>query len=157
MRNSFHLPFVQKESCLDQRLAVSGRAGVSDLGSPGKLLINFLDRPDGGGKGISVVIAVKRIQQGAVLTYQGCLGGGGACVDPQVAVALIGGKVSGLYIVLALAAVEFFVILLGGKEGVHTVYFKIHLDGSRETVSHAGDADTRGVRLYIQGRADGCE
>ena len=43
-------------------------------------------------KRASVVAAVKGVQQGAVLTDQGSLGGGGTGVDAEIAVSLVGGR-----------------------------------------------------------------
>ena len=77
-----YLPFIQQEGGLDQSLAVSGRAGVDDLDALGQFAVNVFDRVDGRAQRVSLVIVVEGIQKGAVLAYQGSLGGGGADINP---------------------------------------------------------------------------
>ena len=154
MGYGLYLSFIQEKCCFDQGFSISGRTGVSDLGSFRKLGIDFLDSLDRGGQGASVVIAVERVQQGAVFSYQRHFGGGRTGVNTKVAVSFVCRKIPGLYIVLALAAVKFFVIFFCGEERLHTADLKIHLYGSFQSVSHGGYGYPFGIRLYIERRAD---
>ena len=154
MGYGLYLSFIQEKCCFDQGFSVSGRTGVSDLGSFWKLGIDFLDGLNGSSQGTSVVIAVERVQQGAVFSYQSSFGGGRAGVNTQVAVSLVCRKIPGLYIVLALTAVKFFVIFLCGEERFHTADFKIHFNGSFQSVSHGSYRYPLSIWLYIKSRAD---
>ena len=157
MRYGLYLSFVQHQGRFDQGFPISGRTGVSDLGSFRKLGIDFLDGLDRGSQGASVVIAVERVQQGAVFSNKSRFGGGRTGVNTQVAVSFVCRKIPGLYIVLALAAVKFFIVFLCGEERLHTADLKIHFNGSPQPVSHGSYRHAFGVRLYIEGRADSCK
>ena len=157
MRYGLYLSFVQHQGRFDQGFPISGRTGVSDLGSFRKLGIDFLDGLDRGSQGAAVVIAVERVQQGAVFSHKSRFGGGRTGVNTQVAVSFVCRKISGLYIVLALAAVKFFIVFLCSEERLHTADLKIHFNGSPQPVSHGSYRHAFGVRLYIEGRADSCK
>ena len=78
----FNLTFVQQEGRFDQSLPITGGAGVHDLDPFGKPAVNIPDCPDGRAEGIPLVVMIKGIQKGSVLTHQRGFRGGGACVDP---------------------------------------------------------------------------
>ena len=90
MRNSFHLSFIQQKGSFDKRFPIAGGTGIGNPSRIWKILIDFLNCPDGGGKRISVVIAVERVEQRAVLSYERRFGGGGTGIDTKKTVALIG-------------------------------------------------------------------
>ena len=83
---------------------------------------------DRGCQGASVIIIVETVQKGSVLGHHSHLGGGGACVNAQIAVPFIGCQVAGLYMVAGMAAGEFFIVGLILKQGLHALYLNIHLD-----------------------------
>ena len=127
MGNSLHFPFIQKKRRLYQCLAVSGGAGVGNPCFPRKVAVNLLDGADTGSQGIAVIVAVEGIEQGTILTDQGCLCCGGTRVNAQITVSAVAGNVSGYDIVVALALIEFVIILPGGEQRLHTVHLKFHM------------------------------
>ena len=58
--------------------------------------------------------------------------------------------------VLALAFLEFQIILFGGEKGIHTVYFKFQLDVGRKLLDQ-GIQGSFHIFLGIEGRTDGCK
>ena len=98
--NSLHFPFIQKKRRLYQCLAVSGGAGVGNPCFPRKVAVNLLDGADTGSQGIAVIVAVEGIEQGTILTDQGCLCCGGTRVNAQITVSAVAGNVSGYDIVV---------------------------------------------------------
>ena len=54
-----YLAFIELECCFDQRLTVSGRAGVDNVCVRRELFIDLLDRADRSSQRAAVVIAVK--------------------------------------------------------------------------------------------------
>ena len=157
MGHSLYFSFIQHESRFDKGFSISGGTGVSDFGAFWKLGIDFLDSLDRGSQRASVIVAVKRVKQSTIFAYYSCLSCGRAGIDAQVAVSFICRKIAGLYIVLALAAVKFFIILFCGKERLHTVYLKIHFYGSFQPVSHGSYGNSLSFWLCIKSRADGCK
>ena len=71
-----------------------------------KNAVDLLDRTDGCLKRASVIIAVEGVKQGSVLTYKSSLGGGGACIDTQIAVSVILGKIALLYLIGTLTLIK---------------------------------------------------
>ena len=110
MGNCLNLTLVKKKCSFDQCLAISGRAGKSNLCVFRKKLIDFLDGADGGFEWVSVVVAVERIEKGSVLTDQCSLGSGGTCIDSQKTFSLICRKIAGFYLVSTLAFVESLIV-----------------------------------------------
>ena len=110
-----YLAFIQQEGGLDQGLAVSGRAGVDDLDALGQLAVNVFDRVDRRAQRVSLVIVVEGIQQGAVLAYQGGLGGGGAGINPKEGLACIGVQILNRNLMLRMALGKFLIICLAGE------------------------------------------
>ncbi len=69
---------------------------------------------------------------------------------------MIGGKGSFGYLVTVVSFGKFLIILLGGKEGLHTLYLKGHLDLPGELVFHNRKRQTN-LFLCIHGRTHGSE
>ncbi len=61
MGNRLNLPFIQLKRSLNERFAVSGRAGMYDPGMLRQPFIDFLDGADTGSQGIAVIICIKRV------------------------------------------------------------------------------------------------
>ena len=134
-----------------------------------KLVFDLLHGPDGGSQGGAVVAVVKFIEQGAVLADQGHLGGGGACVDAQVAAALVVLEGSGPDRGLFMPFLEIRVFLFVSEQGLQTLDLRIHPDTGPELLLQGGDADAGSlgprladdlrmlVRRDVHGRADGGE
>ena len=89
MGNGLDLTVIQHEGGLEQGFAVAGRAGTHDPGVGRDQVMDLMDGPDGGHNRVAVVIAVERVEQGAVFTDHGQLGRGGTGVDAQIAVAVV--------------------------------------------------------------------
>ena len=83
MGNGFHFAVIQQKSSLHQGFTISGGAGADDFYSLGKEGIDLLQRGDGSRQRTAAVVAVKRVQQGTVLTHQCNLRGGGAGVNAK--------------------------------------------------------------------------
>ena len=81
-----------------------------------------------------MVVVVEPVKELSVLAHQGHLGGGGAGVDTQIAVALVGSQIPGLYLVAVVALTEGVVVRLVHKEGLHPLYLKIHLNAVGKAV-----------------------
>ena len=122
------LSLIQHKGSLHQRFAVSGGTGPCDVRVLREQGIDLLDRRDHSLQRIAVVVGVEGIEQFTVLRHESCLGGRGAGIDPEEAVAGIGLQISRLYIVLFLAADEFIIFLPGGKERIHAGHFEFDLD-----------------------------
>ncbi len=82
MGYGLYLALVQQKGRLNKRFSVAGGAGMDDLNPFRELTVDVLDSGDGSSQRIALVIVVEGVQQGPVLAYQGCLGGGRTCVDP---------------------------------------------------------------------------
>ena len=67
-----------------------------------KKTVDLLDRTDTGRERASVVVAVKRVEQGAVLAYQRDFGRGRAGIDTEITVALVGRDITGRDMVVAM-------------------------------------------------------
>ena len=68
-----------------------------------KQRINLLDGFDCSFQGTAVIIAVEGIEQGTILAHQCDLGGGGAGINTQIAVPLIGCQICGYHMVAAVS------------------------------------------------------
>ena len=156
MGNSFNLALIKKKSGLDQCLSVSGRAGKSNFCIIRKQLVDFLNGADSGFQRITVIVAVKRIEKGSVLTDQCSLGSCGTCIDSQEAFALICRKVAGFYLVGTLAVMESLIIFFCCKKRLHTFYFEVKLDSSTHAFFQL-DQGYIHILFCIQCRTDSCE
>ena len=86
----FHLALVQTEGRFQQGLAVAGGAGADDAGILGQPLAQLCHGGHGGFDGVALIVGIEGEEQLPLAADQRQLGGGGACVDAQKAVALIG-------------------------------------------------------------------
>ena len=91
--------------------------------------VDLLNGTDGGSQRISVIIAVKRVEQRSVFSNKCRLGGCGTGIDTQITVPFISGKLAFFYFVCTLPFMESIVILLRGEKGFHTGNLKIKFNG----------------------------
>ena len=154
MGDRLHLSLIQKESGFQERLAVARGAAAGDPGTFGKEAVDLGDRVDGSPDRAAVVIAVKRIEQGPVLTDQSQLGRRGAGIDPQEAVSFITGEISPLHLRFFMAAAEIVIFLLRGEKRVHASDLKLHVELAGEPFRHFGQEHVV-VLLRVHGAAHG--
>ena len=156
MGNGFNFPLIQQQSSLHQRLAVTCGTGKCNVGILWKNAVDLLDRTDGCLKRASVIIAVEGVKQGSVLTYKSCLGGGGACINTQIAVSVILGKIALLYLIGTLTLIKGLIVFLRGKKRLHTFYLEIQFDGVLQAVCHICKGNGYLI-LRIHSRTHSCE
>ena len=108
MGNCFNFSFVQHERRFDQRLAVSGRAGVDDLHAFRQQVVDFLDGGDGCSQRISFIVVIERIKECSVLAYKRCFRSRRSGINAQERLSLIGGKILDRNLMLRVAGSEFF-------------------------------------------------
>ena len=156
MGNGLNLALIQQQGSLHQCFAVACGTGKCNVCIFRKQAVNLLNRTDSCFQRASVVVAVEGIKQGSVLAYKSSLGGGGTCVNTQIAVAVVLGKVALLYLVSTLTLVEGLVILLCGKKRLHTFYLEVHLNGILQAVLHIGKGNGHLI-FSVHGRTHGCE
>ena len=154
MGDRLHLSLIQKEGGFQERLAVACGAAAGDPGTFGKEAVDLGDGLDGSPDRAAVVIAVKRIEQGPVLTDQGQLGRRGAGIDPQEAVSFITGEISPLHLGFFMAAAELVILLLRGKKRIHAPDLKLHVQLAGEPFCHFGQ-EHMVVLLGVHGAAHG--
>ena len=90
MGHRLHLAVIQEKCRFHQCLTVAGRAGANNMYIVGKQFVDLLQRTDGGLQRTAVVAGIEGIQQGTVLAHQCDLCGGGAGVNAQISVAVVG-------------------------------------------------------------------
>ena len=156
MGNGLNFAFIQQQSSLHQRLAVTCGTGKCNVGILWKNAVDLLDRTDGCLKRASVIIAVEGVKQGPVLTYKSSLGGGGACIDTQIAVSVILGKIALLYLIGTLTLIKCLIVFLRGKKRLHTFYLEIQFDGVLQAVCHICKGNCYLI-LRIHSRTHSCE
>ncbi len=127
VRHGLHFALVQQESGFHQGLTVAGGAGSGNAHALGQHLIDLLQGADGSVQRAPVVAAVEGVEQSPVLAHQSHFGGGGAGVDAQEGVSLVGGQVGSAYQSLAVPQTKGLVLLLMGKKGLHAFHLKFHL------------------------------
>ena len=108
--DGLYLALVQHQRCLDQRLAISGRAGVYDLHTLGKLAVDLLDRGDRGPQRIPFIVMIEGVEQGPVLAYQRGFGRGGTGVDPEESLPFICCKVLDRDLMFRVACGELLIV-----------------------------------------------
>ena len=155
MSNGLNLAQIKLQCGLNQRLAVSSRTSVSDFDILWHLLINFTDGAHGGRKRASVVITIEGIQKRAVLSDKSNLRRSGTGIHTEEALAVVIAKTAFFYCMLLMAFGEDRILLFRGKQRIHTLDLKIHLDALCQAVNHLGDRRNGGVCLYIHGSTDG--
>ena len=121
-----------------------------------KNAVDLLDGTDGSFKRASVIIAVKGVKQSSVLTYKSSLGGGGACINTQIAVAVILGKIALLYLIGTLTLIKCLIVFLRCKKRLHTFYLEIQFDGVLQAVCHICKGNCYLI-LRIHSRTHSCE
>ena len=156
MRHCLYFALVQHKGGLDERLAVTGGAGVYDLYSLREFLVDIFDGGDRRTERIPVVIVIERIQQCAVLAYESGLCRSGACVNAEKSLAAVCREVFHRHLMLRMACCEFFIFGTGGEERLEAVYLDLHLYFLRQSVLKLLERH-RGIFLRVQRRADGGE
>ena len=156
MGNGLNFPLIQQQRGLHQRLAVTCGTGKCNAGILWKNAVDLLDGTDGCLKRASVIIAVEGVKQGPVLTYKSSLGGGGACINTQIAVAVILGKIALLYLIGTLTLIKCLIVFLRGKKRLHTFYLEIQFDGVLQAVCHICKGNCYLI-LRIHSRTHSCE
>ena len=154
--NGLNFPLIQQQSSLHQRLAVTCGTGKRNVCIFRKNAVDLLDRTDGCLKRASVIIAVEGVKQGSVLTYKSSLGGGGTCINTQIAVAVILGKVTLLYLIGTLTLVKCLIVFLRSKKRLHTFHLEIQFDGVLQAVCHICKGNGYLI-LRIHSRTHGCK
>ncbi len=153
MGHSLDLTFVQLQGGFQQGFAVTGGTGVHNPGVFRQTGADLPDRADGGGQRASAVAAVERIQQGTVLSDQRDLGGGGACVDAKVTVALIGCRIRRAHAVPAVAGEKRIIFRLVFKKRFQPCHLEFHADIRVQFFEEGGERDGF-FRCSVQGGAD---
>ena len=154
--NGLNFPLIQQQRGLHQRLAVACGTGKRNVCILRKNAVDLLNGTDGSFKRASVIIAVKGVKQSSVLTYKSGLSGGGTCINTQIAVAVILGKVALLYLIGALTLIKCLIVFLCGKKRLHTFHLEIQFDGVLQAVCHIRKGNCYLI-LCIHGRTHGCE
>ena len=108
-----------------------------------ELLINILDGCYGGAKRVAFVIVVEGIEQSPVFTHKSRLGGGRACVDSKECLSLIGSHILNRNLMLVMAVNKCMIIGLCGKQRLHTLHFKFHLNPPGKAVLHFLDRNVQ--------------
>ena len=123
---------VQHQSRLDQRLAVAGGAGIDNMGILRQPVIDLLNRTDSRLQRAAIVVAVKRVQEGAVLRDERrfcCCGSG---IDAEEAVSTVGLQILRRHVVLILPFDEVVIFILRGKERLHARNLELDLNAVRQ-------------------------
>ena len=154
--NGLNFPLIQQQSSLHQRLAVTCGTGKCNVGILWKNAVDLLDGTDGSFKRASVIIAVEGVKQSSVLTYKSSLGGGGACIDTQIAVSVTLGKVALLYLIGTLTLIKCLIVFLRSKKRLHTFHLEIQFDGVLQAVGHICKGNGYLI-LRIHSRTHSCE
>ena len=154
--DGFHLSLVQGKGGFQQGLAVAGGAGAGDMRAFRQPGAKGLHRFHGGLYRVALIVGVERPQQLALLTDQRKLGGGGAGVNAQKAIAAVIFHWLLMYHRLPVTAAELLVLRLGGKQGRQALQFKIHLHTALQPPDQLIDIVAAGV-LCLQSRTHGGE
>ena len=132
MGNGLNLAVVQHQRGFQKCLAVSGRAGMNNMCFFRQLFIDFLNGMDCCSQRTSVVVAVERIQQVTILTYQCNLCCGRTGINSQITVSFVRCKVCGLYMIVSMTFGKCVIVCLIGKKRIQAGYFEFHLDTGRK-------------------------
>ena len=94
MRDGLDFTFIQHQSRLDKRLAVAGGTGIHNMGILRQPVINLLNRTDSRLQRAAIIVAVKRVQEGAVLRDERrfCCCGSGIDAEEAVSILILRGK-----------------------------------------------------------------
>ena len=152
--NGLHLSLVQMEGGLQQGFAIAGGAGTTDSHPGVELVAEPFQGLLGGFYRVALIVGVVEEQQLALLADEGDLGGGGAGIDAQVAVALVIRQLLFLHHGPVVPGTEGPVLRFVREQGVKPLDFKGHLhtgvQGGHQVVNLLG----LGV-LCVQGSAQG--
>ena len=132
----FHFPVIQQEGSLHQSLTVTCGAGAYNIDPFGQAFIDFFQGADGGLQRTAVVIAVKRVEQGAVFPDQRNLCGGRAGINAKERIALIRLKSRSFDMVRIVTLTECLISLPVCKKRLHTFHFEFHFNLRRELGYH---------------------
>ena len=147
MGNGLNLSLVQLQGGLDQGFTVSGRAGAGDVRVLWHFFVNFLHGADGGGQGAAVVVAVKGVQELAVLIHESHLCGRASGIDAEIAVAVAVRKLCGFHAMSAVALQKFVKFLPGCKQRLHARHLKFHVKLAGEPLKQR--VQRRGTLLLV--------
>ena len=156
MRNRLNFSLIQKKSCFDQRFSITGRTCICDSGSFRKFGINFLNRTDRSFQRTSVIITIERIQKTSIFTYQCSFGRCRSCINSKITVPFIGCEIACRNFIRRLTFIKLLIVLSCCKQRLHTLYFKIHLDGMTKSVFQFCQRDCN-IFFCIQCRTDCCK
>ena len=154
MGYGLHLALVQGKGGAQQVLPVAGGAGADYPGPLGQQAAQLVYGLHGGAHRVALVIGIVGIEQLAFRADKGQLGGGGAGVYAQKAVAAVAFHRGLLYHGPLMAAAESLKLRLVGKEGGQALELKIHLHTGGEPLYELVHAVELCV-LRLQGRAHG--
>ena len=152
--HGLHLALLQGEGGFQQGLAVAGGAGSDNADAGGQLFLQPGHGLHGGLDGVALIVGIEGEQQLAFGADEGHLGGGGAGVYPQEAVAPVVFQGLAFNNRLAMAGAEVPVLLLIGKEGRQAVQLEIHLHALVQPLQQ-GRKFYALPRFRLQGRAHG--
>ena len=93
VRHCFHFAFIQRKSGFQKRFAIACGAGTKDPRSCRKFATKFFHSLHGRTDRVAAVIGIVGIEQLAVTSDEGHLGGGRAGINAQKAVTFIGGNI----------------------------------------------------------------
>ena len=156
MSNCFYFAFVQHQSCLDQRLSVTGGTGVYDLHAFRKLAVDILDRRDCGAKGISVIVVIEGVEECSVLAYQCCFCRCGTGVNAEECFSPVTCQVFDRHLMLRVTRDEFLVFRVCRKERIQTFHLDFHFYFFGQTVLEFAKSN-RSVLLRIERGTNGGE
>ena len=132
VRDGLDFTFIQHQSRLDKRLAVAGGTGIHNMGILRQPVIDLLNRTDSRLQRAAIVVAVKRVQEGAVLRDERrfcCCGSG---IDAEEAVSTVGLQILRRHVVLILPFDEVVILILRGKERLHARNLELDLNAVRQ-------------------------
>ena len=136
MGDSLNLSFIQHQSRFDQRLTISGGAGMYDLNTVRKLVINVFDRRNRCSERISVIVVVEGVKQGTIFSDKGGLCSGRSGIDSKECFSFICSKVFYRHLMFCMTCGKFLIIFGSRKQWIQTLYLEIHLDLSFQTLLH---------------------
>ena len=156
MGDGLHHPLVQMEGGLHQSLAVAGGAGSGDHRGIRQLPLKLTQSKLGGADGVALIVGVELPQQLPGLPDQRQLGGGGAGINAQITLPLIGGKLRLVHHSRTMTAAKILIFCFVPEQGLQPG----HLKGAADTLAQGFHQRGQGYALGIRGlqcRAHGGE
>ena len=117
MRNGLHLALIQRKGGFQKGLAVARGACTHDARPLGHGFLQTRHGTHGGMYRIAAVVLIIGEEQFAVRADERELGGGGACINAEEAVAAICGKITACNMRPLVSAAECGIFVLIGKQG----------------------------------------